>query len=89
VVGMAARSGPARARGPGVHAHVSAALLVQEHPSYNMAVNLVGHVGKVRARALLESSFAQFQADKGVVGLTPAAAPQQPRRSAATREAMT
>ena len=39
-------------------------------PSYNMAVNLVGQVGKVRARALLESSFAQFQADKAVVGLT-------------------
>ncbi|HEY3871420.1 MAG TPA: DEAD/DEAH box helicase [Actinocrinis sp.] len=38
-------------------------------PSYNMAVNLVGQVGKVRARALLESSFAQFQADKAVVGL--------------------
>ena len=39
-------------------------------PSYNMAVNLVGQVGKARARALLESSFAQFQADKAVVGLT-------------------
>jgi ATP-dependent RNA helicase HelY len=39
-------------------------------PSYNMAVNLVGQVGKARARNLLESSFAQFQADKGVVGLT-------------------
>src|SRR5580704_17872173 len=39
-------------------------------PSYNMAVNLVGQVGKVRARNLLESSFAQFQADKAVVGLT-------------------
>jgi ATP-dependent RNA helicase HelY len=39
-------------------------------PSYNMAVNLVGQVGKARARDLLESSFAQFQADKAVVGLT-------------------
>ncbi|HEV2636615.1 MAG TPA: DEAD/DEAH box helicase [Actinocrinis sp.] len=39
-------------------------------PSYNMAVNLVGQVGKARARNLLESSFAQFQADKAVVGLT-------------------
>ena len=38
-------------------------------PSYNMAVNLVGQVGKARARALLESSFAQFQADKAVAGL--------------------
>ncbi len=38
-------------------------------PSYNMAVNLVGSVGRESARALLESSFAQFQADRGVVGL--------------------
>jgi len=38
-------------------------------PSYNMAVNLVGSVGREAARALLESSFAQFQADRSVVGL--------------------
>jgi ATP-dependent RNA helicase HelY len=38
-------------------------------PSYNMAVNLVHQVGRERARELLESSFAQFQADKAVVGL--------------------
>ncbi|HWH30928.1 MAG TPA: RNA helicase, partial [Mycobacteriales bacterium] len=38
-------------------------------PSYNMAVNLVGSVGREQARALLESSFAQFQADRSVVGL--------------------
>ena len=38
-------------------------------PSYNMAVNLVGTVGRESARALLESSFAQFQADRSVVGL--------------------
>ncbi|WP_327038178.1 DEAD/DEAH box helicase [Micromonospora maris] len=37
-------------------------------PSYNMAVNLVGSVGADPARALLESSFAQFQADRSVVG---------------------
>ncbi|MBB4919609.1 DEAD/DEAH box helicase [Streptosporangium saharense] len=37
-------------------------------PSYNMAVNLVGQVGRERARSLLESSFAQFQADRAVVG---------------------
>jgi ATP-dependent RNA helicase HelY len=37
-------------------------------PSYNMAVNLVGQVGRQRAAALLESSFAQFQADRGVSG---------------------
>jgi ATP-dependent RNA helicase HelY len=34
-----------------------------------MAVNLVGSVGRERARALLEQSFAQFQADRAVVGL--------------------
>jgi ATP-dependent RNA helicase HelY len=38
-------------------------------PSYNMAVNLVGQVGRQRAAALLESSFAQFQADRAVVGI--------------------
>ncbi len=38
-------------------------------PSYNMAVNLVQQVGKTTARELLESSFAQFQADRAVVGL--------------------
>ncbi|SDY97037.1 ATP-dependent RNA helicase HelY [Micromonospora pattaloongensis] len=38
-------------------------------PSYNMAVNLAGSVGVAAARSLLESSFAQFQADRSVVGL--------------------
>ena len=38
-------------------------------PSYNMAVNLTAQVGRTRAAALLESSFAQFQADRGVVGV--------------------
>src|SRR5579859_6107530 len=38
-------------------------------PSYNMAVNLTGWAGRARASALLESSFAQFQADRGVSGL--------------------
>jgi ATP-dependent RNA helicase HelY len=38
-------------------------------PTYNMAVNLVGQVGALRARDVLETSFAQFQADRGVVGL--------------------
>jgi ATP-dependent RNA helicase HelY len=38
-------------------------------PSYNMAVNLVQQVGRATARELLEASFAQFQADKAVVGL--------------------
>ena len=38
-------------------------------PTYNMAVNLVGQVGRDEARAMLEQSFAQFQADRAVVGL--------------------
>jgi len=38
-------------------------------PSYNMAVNLVHQFGRNTARELLEQSFAQFQADKSVVGL--------------------
>ncbi len=38
-------------------------------PSYNMAVNLVHQFGRERSRGLLEQSFAQFQADRAVVGL--------------------
>ena len=38
-------------------------------PSYNMAVNLVHQFGREKSRELLEMSFAQFQADKAVVGL--------------------
>ncbi|MGE5133402.1 MAG: DEAD/DEAH box helicase [Gemmatimonadota bacterium] len=38
-------------------------------PSYNMAVNLVRQAGLARANALLEASFAQFQADRAVAGL--------------------
>ncbi|WP_311257274.1 DEAD/DEAH box helicase [Microbacterium sp. WCS2018Hpa-9] len=38
-------------------------------PTYNMAVNLIDLFGKQRAREVLESSFAQFQADRAVVGL--------------------
>ncbi|MGI4895193.1 MAG: DEAD/DEAH box helicase [Janthinobacterium lividum] len=37
-------------------------------PTYNMAVNLVETVGRERARDILETSFAQFQADRAVVG---------------------
>jgi ATP-dependent RNA helicase HelY len=43
-------------------------------PSYNMAVNLVSSFGRANARELLASSFAQFQADRSVVGLARAAA---------------
>ncbi|MCX6407805.1 MAG: DEAD/DEAH box helicase [Propionibacteriales bacterium] len=38
-------------------------------PSYNMAVNLVDQMGRQPARELLEQSFAQFQADRAVVGM--------------------
>ena len=38
-------------------------------PSYNMAVNLAGTLGQQAAREVLETSFAQFQADRSVVGL--------------------
>lgn len=39
-------------------------------PTYNMAINLISRFGRERARGSLESSFAQFQADRAVVGLT-------------------
>jgi ATP-dependent RNA helicase HelY len=38
-------------------------------PTYNMAVNLIEAFGEERASAVLETSFAQFQADRSVVGL--------------------
>lgn len=38
-------------------------------PTYNMAINLIHRFGRDRARGSLESSFAQFQADRAVVGL--------------------
>ena len=38
-------------------------------PSYNMAVNLVRNYSREQAHHLLDSSFAQFQADRGVVAL--------------------
>jgi len=44
-------------------------LLSSFRPSYNMAVNLVGQLGREAARQVLETSFAQFQADRGLVGL--------------------
>ncbi len=38
-------------------------------PTYNMAVNLIAQFGHDRTRTILESSFAQFQADRHVVEL--------------------
>jgi ATP-dependent RNA helicase HelY len=39
-------------------------------PGYNMAVNLLDRLGLDQSRELLEQSFAQFQADRSVVGLS-------------------
>ncbi|GAB3387283.1 hypothetical protein GCM10027568_06790 [Humibacter soli] len=38
-------------------------------PTYNMAVNLIAQFGRERTREILESSFAQYQADRAVVDL--------------------
>ncbi len=38
-------------------------------PTYNMTINLISQFGAERARTSLEASFAQYQADKAVVGL--------------------
>jgi ATP-dependent RNA helicase HelY len=38
-------------------------------PSYNMTINLVHQMGPDQAHELLERSFAQYQADRSVVGL--------------------
>lgn len=38
-------------------------------PTYNMAINLIEQFGRLRTREILESSFAQFQADRAVVDL--------------------
>ncbi|MCV7058902.1 DEAD/DEAH box helicase [Mycolicibacterium gilvum] len=38
-------------------------------PTYNMTINLVHQMGPAQAHRLLERSFAQYQADRSVVGL--------------------
>ena len=48
-------------------------------PTYNMAVNLLERMPRARVREVLEESFAQFQADRGVVEL--AAQARRKRRS--------
>ena len=48
-------------------------------PTYNMAVNLLERMPRTRVREVLEQSFAQFQADRGVVEL--AAQVRRKRRS--------
>jgi ATP-dependent RNA helicase HelY len=44
-------------------------LISSFRPTYNMAVNLIEQFGRDRTREILESSFAQFQADRAVVDL--------------------
>ncbi|GGA56322.1 helicase [Pseudoclavibacter endophyticus] len=46
-------------------------------PSYNMTVNLLDRFGRERSRTVLESSFAQFQADRAVVDLARTAREQR------------
>ena len=46
-------------------------------PTYNMAVNLIEQFGRERTREILESSFAQFQADRAVVDLARKARAQE------------
>ncbi|TDW28507.1 DEAD/DEAH box helicase [Cryobacterium psychrophilum] len=57
-------------------------------PTYNMAVNLIDQFGRERTRAVLESSFAQFQADRAVVDLARTVRQQQ-ESLAGFAEAMT
>lgn len=62
---------------PGIDPHAVAGLASTRtyplrssfQPSYNMAINLVHQFGRERSRELLQQSFAQFQADKAVVGM--------------------
>lgn len=44
-------------------------LISSFRPTFNMAVNLMDAFGAKRSREILETSFAQFQADRSVVGL--------------------
>ena len=57
-------------------------------PSYNMAVNLVDRMGRHTAREVLEQSFAQYQADAAVVGLSTALRRQE-EAAEGYRKAMT
>jgi ATP-dependent RNA helicase HelY len=57
-------------------------------PTYNMAANLIDQFGRERTREILESSFAQFQADRAVVGMARKVREQEDSL-AKYREAMT
>ncbi|WP_153503728.1 DEAD/DEAH box helicase [Cumulibacter manganitolerans] len=54
-------------------------------PSYNMAVNLVGQLGRRESKALLDRSFAQYQVDRASVGL--AQRREQAQQEARSRQA--
>ncbi len=46
-------------------------------PTYNMAVNLIDQFGRENTREILESSFAQFQADRAVLDMARTVRQQQ------------
>ena len=52
-------------------------------PTYNMSINLISQFGSDKARTSLESSLAQFQADKAVVGLA-----KQIRKNESARDSL-
>ena len=52
-------------------------------PTYNMSINLISQFGSDKARTSLESSLAQFQADKAVVGLA-----KQIRKNESVRDSL-
>ena len=57
-------------------------------PTYNMSTNLIARYGTRRSRAILETSFAQFQADRSVVGIARRVRSQE-KTLEGYREAMT
>ena len=59
---------PGGARRPGLHPHLPAASRASGPPTTWPSTSSDG-LGKPAAREVLESSFAQFQADRGIVGL--------------------
>lgn len=56
-------------------------------PTYNMSTNLIARYGAKRSRSILETSFAQFQADRSVVGIARRVRSQE-KTLRAYREAM-
>lgn len=55
------------------------------HPTYNMAANLLARLSVEDSRSLMERSFAQFQADRQVVGKAQEAARLRAQRDEAAR----